>query len=244
MKKIFLAVLCLLLTFPALAGGQSIIDEASLLTPTQVSRLEEQAAEIEENYDIDVVILTVPSTDGRDARAYADDYFDYNGYGPDGILLLLVMDTREWVISTSGTVMDTMSSYDCDNLFNSAAPYISDGDYIGGFERYLDQLPMYVYPGHPNAVPNEMSELGKIAIALLIGFVIGGIVIFIMIRSMRSARPKGSAADYVDHNSFHMRTQRDFYLYSHTTRTKIESNSSGSHRGSSGRSHGGSRGRF
>ncbi len=185
------------------------------------------------------------STCGKDAQRYADDYYDYNGYGPDGILLLLVMDTREWVISTSGTVMDTMSVYDCDNLFESAASYISAGNYAAGFERYLSQLPMYVYPTNPNAVPQETPVPAKLGFALFIGLLIGGIVIFIMIRSMRTVRPKRAAAEYVDRNSFRMHTQRDFYLYSHTTRTKIESNtSSGGHRSSSGRSHGGSRGRF
>lgn len=244
-KTIFVLICILLLVFPVLAGGQSIVDEADLLGESQVSRLEEHAQQIEESYNIDIVILTVPTTHGVDAAAFADEFYLTNGYGDNGILLLLVMDSRDWVISTWGTIADTMSTSDCDSLFASAADYISAGDYERGFERYLDQLPMYVYPPHVNGVPKEMPDWGKLGIALLVGCVGAGIVLIVMISSMRTARPKRSAAEYVNRGSFRMSVQRDLYLYSTTTRTKIESNnSSGSHRSSSGRSHGGSRGKF
>lgn len=243
-KYVFILILILLLSFPTYAHGQSIIDQAGLLTDSQIQDLEQQAKQIEDDYQIDVVILTVSSTGGKDVVAFADDFYDDNGYGPDGILLLLVMDSREWAISTCGSVMQTMSSNDCDSLFYSASDYFSAGAYEQGFSRYLSQLPMYVFPSLPDAVPPEMPELARIGISLLIGAVIAGITVFIMVRSMHSARPKRSAAEYVDRNTFRLHTQRDFYLYSTTTRTKIESNSSGSHRSSSGRSHGGSRGRF
>lgn len=245
MKKTIIVLFFLfLLTIPVTAAQPKIFDGADLLTTHQIADLEEHAQQLSEDYGVDVVIVTVNSTDGSDAQAYADDFYDDNGYAIDGILLLLVMDNREWVISTCGSVMDTVSSRDCDALFTEAAPYISDGDYYEGFQVYLVNLPYYLYPPHPNGVPKQMPELGKIGISLLVGAVIGGIVILIMISSMRTARPNRAAAEYVSRNSFRMHIQRDFYLYSHTTRTKIETNSSGSHRSSSGRSHGGSRGRF
>ena len=41
---------------------------------------------------------------GKTAEAYADDYYDYNGYGygenDDGLLLLVSMGEREWAITT------------------------------------------------------------------------------------------------------------------------------------------------
>jgi uncharacterized protein len=240
-KTIFVLICILLLIFPVVAGGQSIVDNACLLEIEQVNKLEEQARQIEESYNIDIVILTVPSTYGVDAAVFADEYYLTNGYGNDGILLLLVMDSRDWVISTWGSVADAMSKSDCDDLFASAADHISGGDYVRGFERYLDLLPMYVDPSHPNAVPKDMPALGKIGISLLIGCAVAGIVLIVMITSMRSSRPKPSAADYLLPGTAQIHTQRDFYLYSHTTRTKIETNS-GSRGGS--RSHGGSRGKF
>lgn len=244
MKKTVFVLFCiLLLVFPVLAGGQSIVDNAGLLGQSQLEKLEAAATEIEENYNIDVVILTVETTKGVDAKRYADDYYRSNGYGEEGIILLLVMDSRDWVILPFGSLDEIMTSNDCDNLFASAASYISAGDYADGFGRYLSQLPMYIHPPGPNDVPKDVPEIGKIGISLLIGCVVAGIVLIVMVTSMRTARPKPSAADYVLRGSFHIHTQRDFYLYSHTTRTKIESNSSGS-RGGGSRSHGGSRGKF
>lgn len=243
MKKTILILICIIsLITPVFAGGHSMIDQANLLSESALSQLEEQAAQLEEGYKIDIVILTVPSTYGIDAAEFADDYYLSNGYGADGILLLLVMDSRDWVISTWGTVADTMSNADCDSLFAYAADYISSGDYARGFQRYLGRLPMYIDPPHPNGVPKRMPDWQIIGISLLIGCVVAGIVLFIMIRSMRSARPKPSAADYVRSGSLEIHTQRDFYLYSHTTRTKIETNSGS--RGGTSSSHGGSRGKF
>ncbi len=243
-KTIFILLFAFLLTLPVSAAQPKVFDGADLLSANQIEALEKQAQQISADYAIDVVIVTVNSTGGMDAQDYADDFYDLNGYGvgtrSSGILLLLVMDSREQVISTCGSVMDTLSRRDCDDLFSRCANDISNGDYYGGFQVYLNSLPYYL-----NGEAESLPATAKIGISLLIGAAVGGIVIFIMIHSMRTARPKRSAAEYVDRNSFRMHTHRDFYLYSNTTRTKIESNnSSGSHRSSSGRSHGGSRGRF
>ena len=239
-KTIFVLICILLLVFPVLAGGQSIVDNAGLLEDSQIEMLEKHASLIEEPTGMDIVILTVPSTYGVDAAVFADDYYLSNGYGDDGILLLLVMDSRDWVISTWGSVADSLSTSDCDAIFAAAADYISAGDYAEGFDRYLSKLSSYTISDGPGAT--KIPDLGKIGISLLIGCVVAGVVLIVMITSMRSARPKPSAADYVLPGSAHIHTQRDFYLYSHTTRTKIESNSGS--RGGGSRSHGGSRGKF
>ena len=59
-----------------------------------------------ERQSCDVIVVTVASLDGKTAESYADDYFDFNGYGlgqdRDGILLLLSMEDRDWAISTHG----------------------------------------------------------------------------------------------------------------------------------------------
>ena len=58
--------------------------------------------------NVDVVIVTVASIEGKTATEYADDYFDYQGYGygekSDGILLLVGMKERVWAISTHGSL--------------------------------------------------------------------------------------------------------------------------------------------
>ena len=149
MKKLIIPILLMfILSIPVFAASDRIVDNAGLLTLNEERLLEEQAAAIVEQYAMDVVIVTVMSTNGRDAQAYADDYYDQNGYGVganhSGVLLLLVMDTREWVISTCGDALDTMSSFDADELFESVSSYISEGQYYDGFSLYLQNIPPYL----------------------------------------------------------------------------------------------------
>ncbi len=243
MKKITI-ILCLILTMciPIAAAQPRIVDKADLLSVVEEASLETLALSIADTYGIDVVIMTVDSTNEADAQAYADDHFDYQGYGigadHSGILLLLVMDSREWVISTSGKAMDRVSRSDADSLFGHISADISSGRYYDGFSDYLSILPSYLEE-------SEISIGGIILVSILIGAAVGGIALLVMRSGMHTAKPQSGAGNYVRSGSYRLNQHLDYYLYGNTTRTRKESNnSSGSHRGSSGRSHGGSRGRF
>ena len=54
----------------------------------------------------DVAVVTADTLDGKTPMAYADDFYDYNGYGfgesKDGVLLLVSMEDRDWWITTTG----------------------------------------------------------------------------------------------------------------------------------------------
>ena len=62
--------------------------------------------------------VTADTINGETPMAYADDYYDYNGYGAgadnDGILLLLSMEDRDWWISTTGYGIDAFTDYGID----------------------------------------------------------------------------------------------------------------------------------
>ena len=87
--------------------GPRLVDKAELLTKEEQEKLLSQLDEISERQKCDVVIVTVPGIEGKTATEYADDYFDYQGYGygekSDGIILLVGMKERVWAISTHGS---------------------------------------------------------------------------------------------------------------------------------------------
>ena len=96
MKKltsIFLAV-CLLmaLCLTVQASAPLLTDEADLLTAEEEALLSRQLAQLSDQYGMDIVIVTVESTNGAEPVDFADDWFDYNGYRADGILLLVSME--------------------------------------------------------------------------------------------------------------------------------------------------------
>lgn len=256
MKRLSCFVLCILLavglSVPVLASQlPKIIDEAELLTDADEYTLSQIAQELTEEYGMDVVILTVMSTDGRDITAFADDYFDYNGYGigshHSGVLLVLAMDDREWAISTCGDAIDALTDYGQEQLMDTVVPYFSREDYRSGFAVYLRELDTYFTAyeaGKP--IDRETSYFLLVLFSLVFGIAVAAITIAVLKSGMKTAVAQRGASSYVKEGSYKLLRQQDIFLYSRVTKVKREDNSSGSssHRGSSGRSHGGSRGHF
>ncbi len=276
-RKIFSLLLCLVLLFPVLTASASnpkILDDADLLWLDEVSELEKKALEITDAYGMDVVILTVDSTEGAYIESFADDFFDYNGYGIgdnySGVLLVLAMDTREWAISTSGDAIYAITDFGIESLFEEMAWYLSNDDYFEAFYAYLDALPAYFEayergqpidgyfggydgPGSVQIGTREdvvyYEEEPPYWLSVVIGAALAGIVVLTMCSSMNTKRPQRSAGAYLKQGSIHMGRHQDIYLYSQVTKTRRQSQSSSgggssTHRGSSGRSHGGGHGRF
>ena len=143
---------------------------------------------------------------------------------------------------------------DTDSIGEQFVPYLSDGAYYEGFSLFaklvqtaMEQPDSFSTSGDGYYTSTESSPwydgLGQ---GLIGGLVLGGIVVAVMASAMKSVRPKRSASDYVKDGSLRLTCQEDRYLYQTVTkRARPKSNSSsGSHRGSSGRSHGGGGGRF
>ena len=132
---------------PVLAVSPKIIDNADLLTDSETAALEAKAQALVDQYQMDIVILTVSSTNGRFIESYADDYYDNNGYGigPDfsGVLMMLAMDTREWAISTCGDAIYALTDYGIEALFRAMADDLSTDEYYSAFSTYLEELPRY-----------------------------------------------------------------------------------------------------
>lgn len=151
MKRILTIMLCLILVIclsaAAVATLPKIADEADLLTVAQRQVLEEKAKNLAEQYGLDVIIVTVPALDGHSVEAYADDYYDKNGYGfgdeASGVLLLLAMETREWAISTCGEGRYALTDYGTESVFSEITEYLSNDEYYTAFDAYLDALEPY-----------------------------------------------------------------------------------------------------
>ena len=234
--SLFLLLILLVNALPVVSGAALplVIDEANLLSTRQTQSLTDQAAAIRDRYQMDVVILTVFSLNGKDPEAYADDYYDEMGYGMgsdhSGILLLISMENRDWAISTCG----------------EAITWVTDQD-LARLDRILD-APL---PEESGFSWNRL--LLTLLVSLLLGGLAGGMVLLALRRQMHTARPQRYAGDYVVPNSFQLTLQRDIYLYSRTSRVKRQTSehsgnyhggSSSTHRSSGGARHGGSHGKF
>ena len=269
-RKIISLFLCLLiigsLSLTASATSGFVIDQAGLLTSNEIETLEADAQAFQDTYGLDLVYLTVNSLNGKFARDYADDYYDENGYGEDGVLFLLAMEEREWYISTSGSAIYALTDYGLTEIENTVVPYLSNGQYYEAFCQFQATLPRFLDAydqGHPvdgyvpgyreNVVYYEPQRSVNLPLSLVIGFIAAAAVVLIMCSSMNTKRKQYSAGDYLKRDSYRLRLHRDMFLYSNVSKVRRqEENHGGGHRGggssthrsSGGRSHGGRGGRF
>ena len=237
-----LVVLLVVPVFGVHAAVPLVVDQSELLSVTEVYALSELLEASADALGMDVVVLTVDSLDEKSAMRYADDYYDQNGYDYDGILLLVCMNEREYWISTSGSAISAFTDAELDRMGSRLVPDLQQGEYFDAFCLFADDVRTY---GMSGGVETEPNLFATIAVCVGIGAGVGFLVVFVMKAQMKSVRREKTAGNYAVNGSFHLLTNSDIYLYRNVTRReKPQNNGSGSHRGSSGRSHGGRGGRF
>ncbi|HHU53113.1 MAG TPA: TPM domain-containing protein [Clostridiaceae bacterium] len=243
-----------------------LVDNADLLTNSEEEKLLDKLDSISEKHQTDVAIVTVYSLEGKTATEFADNYFDYNGYGfgpnRDGILFLISMEYRDWAITIHGSGIETFTDAGQRYMTEQFLSYISDAEYAKGFNKFADLSDQFLKQA-AKGEPYDYGHLPKkplawywLPAAIGLGVIIAFSVVGGMKANLKSVRRKVGADDYIAADSFVLTDQRDIYLYSNVTRTaKPKESSSGSsgggsrggsrtHTSSSGSRHGGSSGKF
>ena len=247
---LFILTVCVL---PVVAASPRLVDDAGLLSEKECTAIENRLDDLSAQYGLDVVIVTTDSTGGRSPMEYADDYFDYNGYASDGVLLLISMEESDWWISTTGYGITAFTDAGIEYIGKNIVPYLSDGEYAQAFNEFADLCDQFLSqakagdPFDTHNLPKEPFRLVRNAIiALVIGLVSAFIVTGSMKSKLKSVIQKAQANDYVTPGSLQITHSRDFHLYTHLDRKEKPKSSSGSstHTLSSGRTHGGGGGKF
>ena len=238
-----------------------VVDMAELLSDSDKTALLSKLDEISERQKLDIVVLTVNTLDGKTPRDYADDFYDYNGYGfgenKDGILLLVSMEDRDWWISTTGYGITALTDAGIEYISEKFLSDLSDGDYAQAFTTYAELCDQFITQAKTGEsydtgnMPKEPFNVAwNILVAFVIGLVVAVIVTSIMKKQLKTVQLKSEANNYVKANSMILTENRDLFLYnqvSRRARPKETDNSSGgssTHTSSSGTSHGGGGGKF
>lgn len=241
-----------------------LVDEAGLLSEEESSILINKLEEISQRQKNEVAVVTVNSLEGKTAEAYADDYYDYNGYGygenDDGLLLLVSMGEREWAVTTYGychTVAFTDAGLDY--ISSEFRRKLSSGEYAKAFDCFAglcDDFLTQAATGEPYDVDNMPK--GKVSpfwlyTDLVVAFFISFGIVKGKSRNLKSVKKQESAKAYERRGSLSLRRSTDSFVNRIVTQKTIrnEKNSSSgssggssSHISSSGRSHGGTSGKF
>lgn len=243
------------------------VDSAEVLTTDELETLKYKLAQISDENNIDVGIVTVEYLDGKTAQEFANDLFEQNKFGKgenrDGILLLVATEDREWAMSTHGSAKEAFNQDGLDYLSGEFLPYLSDDDYYSAFENFLNNAQelgaMYV-AGNPYRV--EYDEEGNypiegepikeeginnsvwIPLSIVIGCAISFVIMMMYKSQLKSVKSESRADDYL--MDMKLVKSQDIFLYRTVTRTMRPKNEDhgNNFNNSGGGDYGGSSGSF
>ena len=263
MVRKFFALLCAVLMLAVPAGqcfaleGGHIYDYADIIDDAAEEALEKDIAAVIDTIGMDVVVLTADDTDGQESLAYADDFYDYNGFGMgddfSGILFFIDMDNRVPTISTSGTMIDYITDARLEEMLDAVWYDLSDGDFAGSVETFLLNTEYFYWQGIPDGQHRVETGPAFDGFDLLMTIIVMGVIFCVFFFSVRAGYElRGSTYSYdVGANSAMKLNHRLDRFINRTVSTRVieepKSSSSGTrstvHHSSSGRSHGGGSGR-
>lgn len=252
---------------PILETHTNVVDLGNLLAAEEASSLSAMLYEISDSLNFDIVVLTVDSLNGLTRQDFADDFYDYNGYGidrngneygddRDGVLLLLKMSggqgNRQIHISTRGFGITAFSDYGIEWILDRIIPPLLDGEYYRAFRMFAGYTEEFVLRAREKT-PYDYSDMPRedfdnfacCVIGVVIGIMYAMVRLAVMNNKMRSVKSQKGAQNYQVPGSLSVSLSTERFLYKNVSRTARASSSSGggggssSHSSSSGSSHGG-----
>lgn len=254
MKKIMTALLVLLLLAALVVPTSAatlprLVDDADLLSDGEETALLSELDRISVKYSFDIVVVTVADyTDySYDIDEFSCDVYDQYGYGfgpgGDGVILVISMAERDWVITSTGSGEKIVNSDARNYLSDAFIPDLSSGRYYSAFRTFasmtedlLEDAENGIYYKAPFNTPLAVFA------AVVIGLIVAAIYTGKLKGELKSVSFQRAASAYVDR--FNVTAANEFFLYSNVMRTVRQTSSGSGHSGSSGHSHSSSHGKF
>lgn len=223
-----------------------VVDNADVLTAEEEAYFLERCQAFTEKYKCEIAIVTITDLEGKTVQEYADDFYDYNGYGygenKDGLLCLYLdgeEGQRNATLSTYGTAQENIGDDEIEDILLAIAGSARFEEFKDAFDYFIDMSEEAIKP---------MPPLFWFLICLVVGIVIGLLITNTMASKNYSVHKKDTAADYVREGTLMITGRNDMFRNTRVNVTPTSKSSSGSsssgssgstHTSSSGRSHGG-----
>jgi len=248
-KRIFALIVAVIFTaLPLCVLAESeysrLQDIAELLTEEQQSEITAKLNETSEKLGIDMAILTVDTIEeGLTAEQDATEWYEYLGYGENGVMLYISIEDGEYYMLTSGTCIDAIGDKGIDYVSDEFIGYLSDGDFAGAFDAFITYTEDYLTTDHD--APQPFNPGITLIISIAVGFIVSLIVTGIWKSGHNSVYSQQKAQNYIKPGSLDITDSRVFFLYKKLDRTEKQNDSDNdTHKSSSGKTYGGGGGKF
>lgn len=229
-----------------------VTDEAGIFSASELTALENRAAEISEKYHFGVYIITLPDyrdyTTSSSVETCAMELYDDNDLGWDsdraGTMLLLSMEERDYELDFYSSRADRIfTEAGRDRMEDRFLRYFRQDDFYGGFREYLntcEECLLAAEEGHPvgegESRYSDQDEKPSPALALIPGGLAALLVGIFTSAPMRSARQQRDANQYVQ-GRLNLRRRSDMFLNRTVTRRPRNTDPGNSHGSGGSHSH-------
>ena len=240
---------------------RKVYDDGELLTEAEENELQELLVKTAERTEQDLVIVTTRDNGGKEARDYADDFYDEHGFGYEkengsGVLFLIDMDARTFYISTAGTAIGKYTDAEINDTLDAVMPDMRAGDYAGACFTFVSEAERFLAGGETGnngyydekedrfvEYPAAKEEPGwkkavsprRLAIVFSISAAVSAFVVLI-ISWNRKTRMSVNGGTYMKDGGLQFRERSDRFTHTTVVTRQIPKDNGGSG-GGGGRSH-------
>lgn len=272
----FLTILLMsMLLAPAVfASARNFVDNAGLLhDEEELEYIANYMEKVSERLQFDIVVVTTEGYDQDNIVAFADDFFENNGYGygedKDGIIFAVDMLNGEYVLTTSGSGIYAITDEKENQIYDSFEEDLIEGLYSDAFTTgYTDAVASIITEYSEELIDDEEAIKtgdgadgeqgadkkanipGIIGISAVIGLVAGALSSFRHKSALKTVRREVKANNYARKGSMVLTKEKDSHLYTKVdAKSKDKSKKTDSeggttvHKSSSGKTHGGGQAR-
>lgn len=244
----------------ALDTSVKVYDYAEVLSEFEEKQLQGLVQEYIEEYDMDMVLVTVKEHTKSSTKVYAEDFYDYNEFGigdtNDGIIFVIDFSFgyTDIYISTTGEAIRMYDDERINDMLDNIA-MSKDFGYYSMFTSFIMDADTYADFGIPDSnVDTVIDKFGNLVykkrihwvLITVISLIAPSIVVLVFVLKNKMVRKSINANYYLDNESVVIDQRKDRFINSHTTSVRINNGSlsggvggSSVSRGSSGISHGG-----
>ncbi|MDR0813665.1 MAG: TPM domain-containing protein [Oscillospiraceae bacterium] len=150
------------LSVPARAAAEYVIDEAGLLTEEDKQTLGEVLESVSDTHDFDVAVVVIdPMYDGYTAQD-TDELYSYNGFGrgedKSGIILVYDCVERHWAFGAYGIGETAFTEAGRRYITKNIQPYFNDSDFFSAFMFYASAVDDFMY-AYEAGTPHDETTL-------------------------------------------------------------------------------------
>lgn len=207
-------------------ADRHIYDEANILSDAETVELEALAAEHSRKHDVDFLLYTSSNTEVYYIYDYMGDFFDdwaEENNQENAVLLTINDETREVYLAGFGTAQTSLDNQRIDMVLDRIMPEMRADDYGGAFQTTVETASRYM-EFRPGVNPESIffKTWFQLAIALLLGGVVVGIMLF-----NSGGRITTNARTYFDDNNTKVTSKHDRFRNKTVTRRQVPKKSSG-----------------